>query len=525
MDATQLSLDELRHQVKTWAARISRGTAELLDLIGEMDAREAWGEHGATSCAQWLSWQLGWCDTTSREHVRVARALRGLPLIRQALHDGELSYSQARGVTRIATPDEEQKWLTLARTSTGAQLDKIARGAERARAADTPEPERPVKRAALVEWDGDGDLVLTLRIPAHEALPVLEVLEQLQKVIQGERDEALKELLETAMTTGAGASAEADQLPLPTVSPDGQHLVSAEPPVGASAEASAQLAAADARGHDPLQPYPYVEPPYPIGPNRLGFQLTASEEAALEAWEVTRQQARELRDAWNDRREQLLLAASAAKVPTGKATLADALVRAVTAPADGPKTTVQLLVDPLSGWARTQHDELLPPATLAKVLDTLPRKRTRRGPVAVTQDLTRYDQGRDGRLVSPALRALLGQLDGERCRFPGCRHTRFLHAHHIRYWRNGGRTDLSNLLLLCTRHHRLIHSLGYELVLDTDRRLRVTTADGTVLEHMPALPSASAEALPPAPPLTEPGYDGSRFDLGYAVHVMLQHAA
>src|SRR5690242_14683855 len=160
MDATRLSNDELLHQVKTWAARISRGTAELLDLIGEMDAREAWGEHGASSCAQWLSWQLSWCDTTAREHVRVARSLRELPLIRQALHDGVLSYSQTRGVTRIATPDEQETWLALAKRSTGAQLDKIARGADRARAADTAEEERPVKRAALVEWDEDGDLVL-----------------------------------------------------------------------------------------------------------------------------------------------------------------------------------------------------------------------------------------------------------------------------------------------------------------------------------------------------------------------------
>jgi hypothetical protein len=80
-------------------------------------------------------------------------------------------------------------------------------------------------------------------------------------------------------------------------------------------------------------------------------------------------------------------------------------------------------------------------------------------------------------------------------------------------------------VLLCTRHHRLIHALSYLLVLDPDRRLRVTTADGAVVEPAPTLPSACAEALPPAGPLPEPRYDGSPFDLGYAVHVMLQHAA
>jgi hypothetical protein len=46
-----------------------------------------------------------------------------------------------------------------------------------------------------------------------------------------------------------------------------------------------------------------------------------------------------------------------------------------------------------------------------------------------------------------------------------------------------------------------------------------------VLEHPPTLPTASAEALPSAPTLLEPGYGGEPLDLGYAVNVMLQHAA
>ena len=216
MDATSLSNDELIDHVRTWAARVARGEAELLDLIGELDAREAWAVHGITSCADWLSWQLGWAATTARERVRVALALRALPLIRAELGAGRLSYSQVRAVTRMATAAEEPRWLQLARHCTGAQLDKIARGGERARAADTPDSERPVKRAVHLEWDDDGDLILTLRFPAHEAVPVLAVLEHAQAAVQADRDQALHELITTALPSlgpgTGGASAEADQL-------------------------------------------------------------------------------------------------------------------------------------------------------------------------------------------------------------------------------------------------------------------------------------------------------------------------
>ena len=60
MDAASLPTDELIDEVMTWAARVARGDANLLVLIGEVDAREAWGGHGVTSCAHWLSWKIGW---------------------------------------------------------------------------------------------------------------------------------------------------------------------------------------------------------------------------------------------------------------------------------------------------------------------------------------------------------------------------------------------------------------------------------------------------------------------------------
>jgi hypothetical protein len=58
------------------------------------------------------------------------------------------------------------------------------------------------------------------------------------------------------------------------------------------------------------------------------------------------------------------------------------------------------------------------------------------------------------RTISPALRRALHHRDRD-CRFPGCG-ARFTQGHHLRHWAQGGPTTLSNLTLLCRRHHRTV---------------------------------------------------------------------
>jgi len=68
------------------------------------------------------------------------------------------------------------------------------------------------------------------------------------------------------------------------------------------------------------------------------------------------------------------------------------------------------------------------------------------------------------RTIPPALRRALDHRD-RGCRFPGCG-VGFGQGHHIRHWAHGGPTTLSNLALLCRRHHRAVHEEGYRV----DRR-------------------------------------------------------
>lgn len=86
-------------------------------------------------------------------------------------------------------------------------------------------------------------------------------------------------------------------------------------------------------------------------------------------------------------------------------------------------------------------------------------------------------------------------------------------------------------MLVCARHHTLIHALGFSLVLHPDRRLEVHTADGVPILHHPAQPwgdpaalahgcgqRVSAETLPP-------DHCDARLDLRYAVSVLMAQAA
>lgn len=65
------------------------------------------------------------------------------------------------------------------------------------------------------------------------------------------------------------------------------------------------------------------------------------------------------------------------------------------------------------------------------------------------------------------------------CRFPGCGARRFTQAHHIRWWSRGGRTELGNLVLLCSFHHKLVHEYGWSLAREPDNTVRWSRPDGT----------------------------------------------
>jgi len=90
--------------------------------------------------------------------------------------------------------------------------------------------------------------------------------------------------------------------------------------------------------------------------------------------------------------------------------------------------------------------------------------------------------GRKTRIVPTAIKRALWSRD-KGCVFPGCRNKRFVDAHHIQHWSAGGETSLDNLLLLCTRHHRLMHEGGFSIAKDYLDRWYFKRADGQAVPH------------------------------------------
>ena len=74
--------------------------------------------------------------------------------------------------------------------------------------------------------------------------------------------------------------------------------------------------------------------------------------------------------------------------------------------------------------------------------------------------------GRKTRIVPKAIQRAVRARDRNCCSFPGCNNRRFLHCHHVEHWSNGGETSVDNLMLLCTKHHTLVHEGGFRIEKD-----------------------------------------------------------
>src|SRR6266498_2808738 len=134
------------------------------------------------------------------------------------------------------------------------------------------------------------------------------------------------------------------------------------------------------------------------------------------------------------------------------------------------------------------------------------------------------------RTIPPALRRALHSRD-RGCRFPGCG-VRFGQGHHLRHWAHGGPTTLSNLALLCRRHHRAVHEEGYQVEQTPDGVLQFRRPDGRPLPEVPlsaAVPEDPVEALRVAHEARGlrldartacAGWLGERLDVGWAIDVL-----
>ena len=418
-----LSLDRLGDEIAELSAHLDAATARLLDLIREFDTRGGWNT-GFSSCAAWLAWRVGFAPGAAREHVRVARALGTLPLLAHALARGELSYAKVRELTRVATPETEERLLAVGRAGTAAHVERIVRGWRRMdRKAEAREADRQhAGRALHVYPDEDGTVRIRGRLAPEVGALLMQALAAAREALYQRR---------------------ADQAP------------EADPPTMEQQQADALALLAESALHHGIDP----------GAPGERYQVVVHVDAAV------------LADP--DQAGQSVLE-DGLRVPAG--------------------TSQRLACD--ASRVVMRHD------AAGRLLEVGARTRT----------------------IPPALRRALHHRD-RGCRFPGCG-VRFGQGHHIRHWARGGPTTLSNLALLCRRHHRAVHEEGYQLDRQPDGELRFCRPDGRPLPEVPPpieMPDDPVKVLRAKHDEEElvlnartatPGWLGERLDVGWAIDVL-----
>jgi len=436
-----VELERLGDEIAELAAHLDAATARLLDLIREFDARGGWG-NGFRSCAHWLVWRVGLELGAAREHVRVARALGSLPRLSQALARGELSYSKVRALTRVATPETEERLLAMGRAGTAEHVELIVRGWRRMdRKAEAQEATRRHRQRALhIYQDADGMVAIRGRLEPEVGAVVMQALAAARDLLYRRRKAKDVPAGTCAVDASAGTSVV-----------DG----SPEAPTMEQRQADALALVAEAALHHGMNP----------GAPGERYQVVVHIDAAV------------LADA--DAPGQSVLEGGA-RVPVG--------------------TSQRLACD--ASRVVMRHD------AEGRIIEVGARTRT----------------------IPPALRRALHHRD-KGCRFPGCGRP-FGEGHHIQHWASGGPTTLSNLALLCRRHHRAIHEEGYQLERPADGELCFRRPDGRILPHVPTPAAVTANPTETLQAQNDgagvqinactamPGWQGERLDVGYAISVL-----
>ena len=475
MAGTEQDLEALGDEITSLAAHLSAGTCRWLELIGEFDEREGWAAWGCRSMAHWVGWRCAIEPSAAREHVRVARRLRGLPLTREAFARGELSYSKVRAVTRIEQVEREEELLELARTATASQLERIVRSFRRVTTADAVRQHE--RRYLSVSHDDDGSMILRGRLSAEDGALLAKAL-----------DVAREQLGPTAGASLEHPAVEGDDAVPARVGPSGRTDEAGTPAV--AARAAVDLGAAN------------VDALVALADMALRASASAHGRPSADRLQVVvHVDADALRrdDHDHDHTGADADADASGDLPpssTGGCELEDGTPVA-------PETARRLCCD----------------ASLVTMLE---------------RDGRTLSVGRKTRTIPPALQRALRRRDGG-CRLPGCTQHRWVDAHHIEHWAHGGETKLSNLVQLCRFHHRLLHEGGFtveRLLGDAARSggLVFRRPDGRRLHAAPRPPNGddadvrddhARRGLRVTPTTIVPRWCGERLDLPAAVDAVL----
>jgi len=216
--------EKLAAEITELASYIFAANYQLLTLIREFDEQNHWERLGM---AHWLNFKCGIGMHAARDKVRVANALAELPTMSERFKRGELSYSKVRAMTRIATTDNENYLLMIARHGTANHVEKLVSKYSRCkRLQDTENANEQHKARELhYHYDENGGLVINARVPAEQGALILKALERAMESLDSDvpagtpnrepfparRADALAQIAETYLNTPPSTTSTADR--------------------------------------------------------------------------------------------------------------------------------------------------------------------------------------------------------------------------------------------------------------------------------------------------------------------------
>ena len=130
-------IEELDDAIGQLNRSLNASSYQLLVLIREFDERAGWVKWSFTDGIAWLKWRCDLGTGAAREKLRMAHALKELPLMSEAFAVGNLSYSKVRVMTRVATSENEADLIEMARRMSVLHLTEHCKQRSNAQKAST----------------------------------------------------------------------------------------------------------------------------------------------------------------------------------------------------------------------------------------------------------------------------------------------------------------------------------------------------------------------------------------------------
>ena len=450
-DSRKKCPDLLADEITTLAGHLNAAQYRFLKLLEEFDREQGWAGPGVRSLAHWLNWKCGLGDLVAREKVRVARALRELPLIDAAFEQGEVSFSKVRAMTRAATPENETQLLNIARHGTAAHMERLVRVYRRCRKRqDTSPIETEIRREerfCCFEED-DETMVLGGRVSVEQGRLLMKALDAMVAEMEAdEREAGDAQTANVAPQAGVASQAgEADESGETHEDGDRHATTVPETAEKVSAETSSAASEPNVSAETFSDGKPDTPPFKPLRVRRATALVHIAEH-----YLATR-------------------GSGATAMKSSDAYQVFVHVNANDAHPDNRINGVHTIyMDDRRSLAPHVARQLACDASRRTVLEN------ERGEV--------LNIGRRSRIVPWHIAHALRIRDGG-CRFPGCGQHRRTDAHHIHHWADGGETSLDNLVTLCRYHHRALHRDEYRIEHGTDGELIFIDA-----QHQPIPPA------------------------------------